>query len=176
MTLTYCQILNLLLGYLLTIISQPRVYFLQGNLRVPTLNCRVNKRWRRIALLIVCSKESLLITLITIYTHISLTDNTAEKFYSHRYPTSPRNWVDSEVSSLYWPQETVGNDQETVIVSREDLCERKTRTIIWKTMFFSQWHRHTRKRKIRVLPTGVEAMTFRLLVRMLYHWAIWDSW
>ena len=31
--------------------------------------------------------------------------------------------------------------------------------------------RYIRKKEIRVLPTGVEPMTFRLLVRMLYHWA-----
>ena len=40
---------------------------------------------------------------------------------------------------------------------------------------FSKWHRHTRK-KIRVLLSGVEPKTFRLLVRMLYHWATGDSW
>ena len=39
----------------------------------------------------------------------------------------------------------------------------------WKIMLFSQWHRYTRiKRKIRVLPTGVEPMTFRLVLRMFY--------
>ena len=31
-------------------------------------------------------------------------------------------------------------------------------------------------KKIRVLPTGVEPMTFRLVLRMLYHWATGDSW
>ena len=31
--------------------------------------------------------------------------------------------MDSEVSSLYRPQETVSYNHETVIVSREDLCE-----------------------------------------------------
>ena len=31
------------------------------------------------------------------------------------------------------------------------------------------------KKKFRVLPTGVEPMTFRLVLRMLYHWAIGDS-
>ena len=31
--------------------------------------------------------------------------------------------------------------------------------------FFSEWHRHSRKKKFRVLPTGVEPTTFRLLVR-----------
>ena len=34
--------------------------------------------------------------------------------------------------------------------------------------YFSQGHRHTLKKEIRVLPAGVEPMTFRLLVRMLY--------
>ena len=40
-------------------------------------------------------------------------------------------------------------------------------------MFFYQWHGHTRiKRKIWVLPTGVEPTTLRLVLRMLYHWAM----
>ena len=34
----------------------------------------------------------------------------------------------------------------------------------------------TRKKKTRVLPTGVEPMTFWLLVQMLYHRATGDSW
>ena len=33
-----------------------------------------------------------------------------------------------------------------------------------------------KKKKIRVLPTEVEPMTFRLVLRMLYHWATGDSW
>ena len=41
--------------------------------------------------------------------------------------------------------------------------------------FFSEWHRHTRK-KIRALRSRVEPKTFRLLVRMLYHRATGDSW
>ena len=32
------------------------------------------------------------------------------------------------------------------------------------------------KEKFRVLLSGVELKTFRLLVRMLYHWATGDSW
>ena len=39
-----------------------------------------------------------------------------------------------------------------------------------------KWRRHTRKKEIRVLLSGVEPKTFRLLVRMLYHWATGDSW
>ena len=35
---------------------------------------------------------------------------------------------------------------------------------------------HTRKKKFRVLPTGVEPTTFRLPVRTLCHWATGDSW
>ena len=35
--------------------------------------------------------------------------------------------------------------------------------------FFNQWLRYTQKKKIRVTITGVEAMTVRLLVRMLQH-------
>ena len=31
-------------------------------------------------------------------------------------------------------------------------------------------------KNFRVLPTGVEPMTLRLVLRMLYHWAIGDSW
>ena len=42
--------------------------------------------------------------------------------------------------------------------------------------FCSQWHRHTWKKKIWVLPIGVEPMTFWLLAWMLYRWAIRDSW
>ena len=34
----------------------------------------------------------------------------------------------------------------------------------------------TRKKEIRVLLSGVEPKTFRLLVRMLYHWATGASW
>ena len=33
-------------------------------------------------------------------------------------------------------------------------------TVLWEWYFFSQWHRHTRKKKFRVLPTGVEPTTF----------------
>ena len=36
---------------------------------------------------------------------------------------------------------------------------------------FNEWHRHTGKKEIRELLSGVEPKTFRLLVRMLYHWA-----
>ena len=36
-------------------------------------------------------------------------------------------------------------------------------------VLFSQWHNHTRKKEILLLLSGVEPMTFRLLVRMLYH-------
>ena len=32
------------------------------------------------------------------------------------------------------------------------------------------------KKEIRLLLSGVEPKTFRLLVRMLYHWATGDSW
>ena len=32
------------------------------------------------------------------------------------------------------------------------------------------------KNKFRVLLSGIEPKTFRLLVRMLYHWATGDSW
>ena len=36
-------------------------------------------------------------------------------------------------------------------------------------VFFGQWHRHTRiKKKIRVLPTGVGPMTFRLVLRNFF--------
>ena len=45
-----------------------------------------------------------------------------------------------------------------------------------RMMYYSRkWHRHTRKR-MRVLLSGVEPKTFRLLVRMLYHWVTGDSW
>ena len=38
-----------------------------------------------------------------------------------------------------------------------------------RMMYYSRkWHRHTRKKEIRVLLSGVEPKTFRLLVRMLY--------
>ena len=43
-------------------------------------------------------------------------------------------------------------------------------------LLFSEWHRHTQKKEIRVLLSGVEPKTFRLLVRVLYHWATGDSW
>ena len=36
--------------------------------------------------------------------------------------------------------------------------------------------RQTRKKKSRVLPSGVKPKTFRLLVRTLYHRATGDSW
>ena len=32
------------------------------------------------------------------------------------------------------------------------------------------------EKKIRVLLSGVEPKTFRLLVQLLYHWATGDSW
>ena len=47
---------------------------------------------------------------------------------------------------------------------------------VHKIMKIVLWHRHTWKKKFRVLPTGVEPKTFRLLVRMLCHWATGDSW
>ena len=39
-----------------------------------------------------------------------------------------------------------------------------------------EWHvvRHTRKKEIQVLLSGVEPKTFQLLVRMLYHWTTGD--
>ena len=42
---------------------------------------------------------------------------------------------------------------------------------IFENDFFSasDTRRHTRKKKIRVLPSGVEPKTFRLLVQMVYH-------
>ena len=47
----------------------------------------------------------------------------------------------------------------------------------------SEWMRnwciileHAQKKEIQVLRSGVEPKTFRLLVQMLYHWAIGDSW
>ena len=43
-------------------------------------------------------------------------------------------------------------------------------------LLFSKLHRHTRKKKIRVLLSGVEPKTFRLLVWTLYHRATEDSW
>ena len=46
-----------------------------------------------------------------------------------------------------------------------------------RMMYYSRkWHRHTRKKEIRVLLSGVEPETFRLLIRMLYHWATGDPW
>lgn len=45
-----------------------------------------------------------------------------------------------------------------------------------RNKFFSpQWRKHTRKRKIRVLPKWNEPMSFWLLVPMLYQWAAGDS-
>ena len=43
-------------------------------------------------------------------------------------------------------------------------------------VLFSEWHKHTRKKEIRVLLSGVGPKTFRLLVRMLCYWATEDSW
>ena len=40
----------------------------------------------------------------------------------------------SEVSSLDGPQETVSYHHETVIVSREDLCETKPRAVMNETV------------------------------------------
>ena len=45
-----------------------------------------------------------------------------------------------------------------------------------RMMWFSKWHRHTQKKELRVLPTGVEATTFTLARQMLYHWDIGNSW
>ena len=46
-----------------------------------------------------------------------------------------------------------------------------------RMMYYSRkWHRHTRKKENRLLLSGVEPKTFRLLVRMLYHWATGDPW
>ena len=43
--------------------------------------------------------------------------------------------------------------------------------ILENDILFSEWHRHTPKKAIQVLLSGVEPKNFRLLVRMLYHWA-----
>ena len=45
-----------------------------------------------------------------------------------------------------------------------------------RMMYYSKSHRQTRKKEIRVLLSGVEPKTFRLLVRLLYHRATGDSW
>ena len=46
----------------------------------------------------------------------------------------------------------------------------------WCIILESDTYRHIRKKEIRVLLLGVDPKTFRLLVRMLYHWAIGGSW
>ena len=45
-----------------------------------------------------------------------------------------------------------------------------------RMMWFSKWHRHTQKKELQVLPTGVKATTFTLALQMLYHGDIGDSW
>ena len=42
-------------------------------------------------------------------------------------------------------------------------------------MFYSISGTGDSEKKIRVFPTGVEPMTFWLLVQILYHWATGDS-
>ena len=51
-----------------------------------------------------------------------------------------------------------------------------SKTMVRMMYYSREWHRHTRKKEIQVLLSGVEPKTFRLLVRMLYHWATGDSW
>ena len=48
--------------------------------------------------------------------------------------------------------------------------------IEWEWCVIQLWHRQTRKKNFRVLLSGVEPENFRILVRMLCHWATGDSW
>ena len=50
-----------------------------------------------------------------------------------------------------------------------NILELKNKKSYENDILFSEWHRHTQKKEIRVLLSGVEPKTFRLLVRMLYH-------
>ena len=56
------------------------------------------------------------------------------------------------------------------LISESSFCKRKVMLSLkpceWMIEVFLWWHnRHTRKKKFRVLPTGVEPKTFRLLVK-----------
>ena len=71
-----------------------------------------------------------------------------------------------------------GADSGTMISRRVRTYKQEMKQCVksMRMIFFSEWHRHTRKKKIWVLLSGVEPMTFRLQVRMLYHWATGDLW
>ena len=81
---------------------------------------------------------------------------------SQQPSSSARIMKNSEIqTALFSKQSTVPSWTHIIkllMTSRATQELKPTRMI-----FFSQWHRHTRKKKIRVLPTGVEPMTFRLL-------------
>ena len=52
----------------------------------------------------------------------------------------------------------------------EKELEKVSHELIFENdVLFSEWHRYARKKEIRVLLSGVEPKTFRLLVRLFYH-------
>ena len=80
-------------------------------------------------------------------------------------------WLSNRVPPGWW----------SAAVCRSGLCAIRLGSklqVRWheeNDVLFSRWHRQTRKKETRVLLSGVETKTFRLLVRMLYHWATGDS-
>ena len=49
------------------------------------------------------------------------TQSTAVQFCSHRDVSVPRSWVNTYVASTERPQETMGNNKVSFLITREDL-------------------------------------------------------
>ena len=89
------------------------------------------------------------------------------------YLKAMKDW--GEMMPLWRLRDILGRTQKSRVpwcnaLSSNPSQERLGTSLIesWKMMFFCQWHRHTRiKRKIRVLPAGIEPMTFRLVLWVL---------
>ena len=56
------------------------------------------------------------------------------------------------------------------------LKDNKLLSFFVKDDVFSQWHRHTQRKRTSTPPNGVEPTTFHLELGMLYHSVIGDLW
>ena len=46
----------------------------------------------------------------------------------------------------------------------------------WKMMPFREWHRHTQEKRTRSATIRSRTATVRLILQMLFHWIVRDSW
>ena len=115
-------------------------------------------------ILIIIKFGELLLLLLWIFQNLLMDISITRKSVSYYFQT-PRNWLKKKKVGCaldFNPLLAVWKSNEKHFLVRMMCYSRK-------------WHRYTRKKEIRLLLSGVEPKTFRLLVRMLYHWATGDS-